>query len=106
MATPAATHYAVVRQCLQAGKDVFVEKPLALNAAQGRQLVALAKQRSRILMVGHILLYHPAVTKLRQLIIEGALGRILVLLFQSPEHGPDPHRGEHPLELSRRTTFR
>jgi len=76
VATPAATHHDVVRRCLEAGKDVFVEKPLALNADQGRELVALARKHSRILMVGHILLYHPAVTKLRQLIQQGALGRI------------------------------
>ena len=67
----------VVRQCLEAGKDVFVEKPLALDAEDGQRLVALAAQRSRILMVGHILLYHPAVVKLRELINQGALGRIL-----------------------------
>ncbi|MBN1394774.1 MAG: Gfo/Idh/MocA family oxidoreductase [Pirellulales bacterium] len=77
IATPAATHYDVVRRCLEAGKDVFVEKPLALNADQGRELVALAKNKSRILMVGHILLYHPAVIILRQLIQQGVLGRIL-----------------------------
>ena len=77
VATPAATHYEVVKQCLTAGKDVFVEKPLALNAKQGEELVALAEQNERILMVGHILLYHPAVIKLRQLIHQGALGRIL-----------------------------
>ncbi len=77
VATPAATHYDVVRQCLAAGKDVFVEKPLALTVEQGHELVALAKAGSRILMVGHILLYHPAVVKLRQLIGEGSLGRIL-----------------------------
>jgi UDP-2-acetamido-3-amino-2,3-dideoxy-glucuronate N-acetyltransferase len=77
VATPAATHYQVVKQCLEAGKDVFVEKPLALDVAQGQELVAIAQQHSRILMVGHILLYHPAVIKLRQLIQEGALGRIL-----------------------------
>ncbi len=77
VATPAATHYEVVKQCLRAGKDVFVEKPLALNAEQGQELVALAQQGERILMVGHILLYHPAVIKLRQLIVQGALGRLL-----------------------------
>ncbi len=77
IATPAATHHDVVRRCLEAGKDVFVEKPLALNADQGQELVALAKKHSRILMVGHILLYHSAVIKLRQLIQQGALGRIL-----------------------------
>ncbi|NLF09827.1 MAG: Gfo/Idh/MocA family oxidoreductase [Pirellulaceae bacterium] len=77
IATPAATHHAVVRQCLEAGKDVFVEKPLALNVEQGQDLVSLARKSGRILMVGHILLYHPAVIKLRQLIQQGELGRIL-----------------------------
>ena len=77
VATPAATHYDVVRKCLEAGKDVYVEKPLALTADDGEKLVAMAERQSRILMVGHILLYHPAVVKLRQLIDEGALGRIL-----------------------------
>ena len=77
VATPAVTHYEVVKKCLEAGKDVFVEKPLALTASDGQQLVELAEQRSRILMVGHILLYHPAVVQLRKLIDEGALGRVL-----------------------------
>ncbi|MGQ9574327.1 MAG: Gfo/Idh/MocA family oxidoreductase [Thermoguttaceae bacterium] len=79
IATPAATHYEIVLACLKAGKDVFVEKPLALNAEQGRSLVELAEQRGLILMVGHILLYHPAVRRLRQLIDEGQLGRVLYL---------------------------
>ncbi len=77
IATPAATHYELVRRALEAGKDVFVEKPLALNSRQGQELVALAESRGAVLMVGHILLYHPAVVKLRQLIQQGALGRIL-----------------------------
>ena len=67
----------MVRHCLEAGKDVFVEKPLALTP-QGEELVALAQRTlAPSSMVGHILLYHPAVVKLRQLIQEGALGRIL-----------------------------
>lgn len=77
VATPAATHFDVVSTCLQADKDVYVEKPLALNAAQGQKLVELAQSRSLILMVGHILLYHPAVVKLRSLVNDGVLGKIL-----------------------------
>jgi len=77
VATPAAPHYEVVKACLEAGKDVFVEKPLALTAQQGHALVEMAEKRSLVLMVGHILLYHPAIVKLRQLIQAGALGRIL-----------------------------
>jgi UDP-2-acetamido-3-amino-2,3-dideoxy-glucuronate N-acetyltransferase len=79
IATPAATHYDMVKQALQAGKDVFVEKPLALNAAQGTELVQLAREQQRILMVGHLLRYHPAVIRLKQLIDSGALGKLYYL---------------------------
>lgn len=76
IATPAETHGQMVREALLAGKDVFVEKPLCLSAEQGQSLVALAKERGRILMVGHLLWYHPAVLKLKELIESGELGRI------------------------------
>jgi UDP-2-acetamido-3-amino-2,3-dideoxy-glucuronate N-acetyltransferase len=76
VATPAATHFEVVRAALMAGKDVFVEKPLALRCREGEELVALAKEKGRILMVGHILQYHPAVLKLQSLIAEGAVGKV------------------------------
>lgn len=77
IATPAVTHYRMVREALQAGKDVYVEKPLALRAEEGAALVDLAERNGRVLMVGHILLYHPAIVKLRELVHEGALGRVL-----------------------------
>lgn len=77
VATPAATHYQVARQALESGKDVLVEKPLALTMDEGRQLVELAESLGRVLMVGHILLYHPAVNALMKLIQDGKLGRIL-----------------------------
>ncbi len=76
IATPAETHGSMVREALLAGKDVFVEKPLCLSAEEGRTLVALAKERGRILMVGHLLWYHPAILKLKSLIETGELGRI------------------------------
>lgn len=76
IATPAETHGLMVREALLAGKDVFVEKPLCLSADQGQALVTLARERGRILMVGHLLWYHPAVLKLRELIESGDLGRI------------------------------
>jgi len=76
IATPAATHYTLVKEALKAGKDVFVEKPLALRRQEGEELVQLAQAQNRILMVGHILQYHPAVRKLKQLVEQGALGRI------------------------------
>ena len=76
IATPAETHAALVREALLAGKDVLVEKPLCLSVEEGRTLVELARERQRILMVGHLLWYHPAMLKLKQLIAEGELGRL------------------------------
>ena len=76
IAVPAAQHYEVARRCLLRDKDVYVEKPLALHASEGQQLVDLASERKRILMVGHILEYHPAVLELKRMIYAGELGRI------------------------------
>lgn len=76
IATPAALHYELVKQAVVNGKDVFVEKPLALRYFQGEELVDLARANGAVLMIGHILEYHPAVTLLRQVIQRGELGRI------------------------------
>lgn len=76
ISTPAEGHADAVRGALLAGKDVFVEKPLCLSVKEGEELVALAKKRDLILMVGHLLWYHPAVLKLKELIRSGELGRI------------------------------
>ena len=76
IATPAETHATFVRSALLAGKDVFVEKPLCLSVEAARTLVALARDQGRILMVGHLLWYHPAILKLKELIDSGELGRI------------------------------
>ena len=79
VATPAATHYAVAKAALEAGKDVLVEKPLALRVNEGAKLVRIAEEKGLVLMVGHLLSYHPAVMKLKQLIVEGALGDIYTM---------------------------
>lgn len=76
IATPAETHYDLSRKALEADKDVFVEKPLALTYEQGVQLVRLADKRSRLLMVGHVLEYHPAIRCLLGLISTGELGKV------------------------------
>jgi len=76
IATPAATHYQIAKEALAAGKDVFVEKPLALNIEEGKELMRLAKNKKRILMVGHILQYHPAIIKLKELVYSKKLGEI------------------------------
>lgn len=76
IAAPAAQHFEMARLALRSGKDAFVEKPLALRAAEGRELANLASRNGRILMVGHILEYHPAIQQLKQLVREGKLGKI------------------------------
>ena len=76
IAAPAAQHYELAKGALLHGKDVFVEKPLALRVAEGQELIEIARHNQRILMVGHILEYHPAVQKLKQLVHDGVLGKI------------------------------
>ena len=76
IATPAETHFNLASRALLAGKDVFVEKPLTLHCEDAQKLTDLADSRDRVLMVGHLLEYHPAVTRLNDLIEAGELGRI------------------------------
>jgi UDP-2-acetamido-3-amino-2,3-dideoxy-glucuronate N-acetyltransferase len=76
IASSAASHAALAKRALLADKDVFVEKPLALTVADGRELVELAERRGRILMVGHLLRYHPAVRTLKRLVDQGVLGKL------------------------------
>jgi predicted dehydrogenase len=77
IATPVVTHFELARAALLADKHVFVEKPLALSSTLGEQLVALAEERGLVLMPGHLLLYHPGVAKLKELVGGGELGRLL-----------------------------
>jgi predicted dehydrogenase len=76
VATPPAGHFELASKALQNGKDVFVEKPLVLSIEHGRSLVELAEKQKRILMVGHIMEYHPASLKLKEYIDSGKLGKI------------------------------
>lgn len=76
MATPAATHASLAERALKAGKHVFIEKPLTLNISEAENLCNLAQLQKKILMVGHILQYHKAYIKLKELIKEGKLGKI------------------------------
>ena len=77
VATPVPTHFDLTRRALSAGKHVLVEKPPAMRAAEMDELVALAEERELALMPGHLLLYHPGVLKLKQLIDAGELGEVL-----------------------------
>ena len=79
IATPSHTHYALARLALLAGKHVYVEKPLARGYLEAQELNHLASVKDLILMVGHLLVYHPAVNCLRQLIFKGELGEIRFL---------------------------
>lgn len=76
IATPAATHHAIAQRAILAGKDVYVEKPLCLSITEAKDLISLAETKGRVLMVGHLLQYHPYVIKLRQMIADGELGKL------------------------------
>jgi predicted dehydrogenase len=77
IATPVPTHYELARRALEAGKHVFVEKPPAMRREEMVELLELARERDRVLMPGHLLLYHPGVRKLKQLVDSGELGEVL-----------------------------
>lgn len=76
IATPAETHYTLAREALLAGKHVYIEKPLVLKEEDGQDLIRLAKERDLVLMVGHLLQYHPVFLKLKDMATSGELGRI------------------------------
>ncbi|MDD5672127.1 MAG: Gfo/Idh/MocA family oxidoreductase [Candidatus Omnitrophica bacterium] len=82
IATPPISHAAVAKQVLRAGKHVFVEKPIALSVDDARQVAALAEKQGLILMVGHLLRYHPGILKLKEIIDSGELGEIFYVYSQ------------------------
>ncbi len=77
IATPVPTHYELAKLALEAGKHVFVEKPPAMTGSEIDELVTLAEERDLVLMPGHLLLYHPGVQKLKELVDTGELGEVL-----------------------------
>lgn len=82
IATTAPSHYPLCKAALLAGKDVYVEKPFTLAVEEAEELTRLAEERDRILMVGHLLEYHPVVNKLKQMIVSGELGDIYYIYNQ------------------------
>ncbi|MEI7444313.1 MAG: Gfo/Idh/MocA family oxidoreductase [Burkholderiales bacterium] len=82
VATPAVTHHAIGRRVLESGRDLYVEKPMALDVGHGIDLLRLAQANDRVLMVGHLLEYHPAVLALRDAVADGSLGRIRTIVAQ------------------------
>jgi predicted dehydrogenase len=77
VATPVPTHHELARRALEAGKHVFVEKPPAMRGVEMEELCELAEERVRVLMPGHLLLYHPGVQKLKEIVDSGDLGDVL-----------------------------
>ncbi len=88
IAAPAIQHYTLTKQALMAGKDVFVEKPLCLDVEEGEELVRLAQQKGLILMVGHLLHFHPCFQHLQQLVWSGTLGKVQYLSSHRLNLGP------------------
>ena len=82
IATPVVTHYELARRALLAEKHVFVEKPIALRSVEAQELIELANQKRRVLMVDHLLEYHPAIEQLKKLVQNGDLGDIFCLYSQ------------------------
>jgi predicted dehydrogenase/acetyltransferase-like isoleucine patch superfamily enzyme len=76
ISTPAETHFNIARESLLAGKHVYVEKPLVLREEEGHELIDLAQKNNRVLMVGHLLQYHPVFVRLKEMALSGTLGRI------------------------------
>ena len=88
VATPTITHFDFTKRALAAGKHVLCEKPLATGSAEANELVALARDTRRVLMVGHVFLFNPGIIKLRELVASGELGRLYYLHATRTNLGP------------------
>lgn len=82
IATNSPTHYELAKDAIESGKDVYIEKPMTLKEEESRHLVELAARHGRILMVGHLLLYHNAVLRLKEIINSGELGELYYLKYE------------------------
>lgn len=88
IAVPSKSHCMVAKQALMAGKHVFVEKPLTLDYTEAEQLLALAKKHNRILMVGHLMQYHPAYQELKRLVHDNTIGPLKAIYANRVSFGP------------------
>jgi predicted dehydrogenase len=82
VASSALSHYSLSKEIMMADKDLLVEKPMALNTQDAREMLEIAEKRKRILMVGHLLIYHPVVDRLKEMVASGELGRIYYIYSQ------------------------
>ena len=87
MVSPVWTHYELTKAALENGKHVFVEKPFTSTSAQGEELINLAAQKNLKIMVDHTFLFTGAVKKIKQLVDEGALGKLVLLRFHARQSG-------------------
>jgi len=88
ISTPASTHYKIAKEALERNKHILVEKPLALNIEDAKELISLSKRHKKILMVGHTFLYNPAVRKIKEIIERNELGRIYYIHCRRTNLGP------------------
>ncbi|MEW6376467.1 MAG: Gfo/Idh/MocA family oxidoreductase, partial [Thermodesulfobacteriota bacterium] len=82
VASSAISHYSLSKEILLADKDVLVEKPMALNTRDAQEMLEIAERKKKILMVGHLLIYHPVIDRLKEMIASGELGRIYYIYTQ------------------------
>ena len=88
VATPTSTHHRIAKAALERDKHVFVEKPISTTVAEGEELRAVADERARVLMVGHVFVYNPAVQRVKRIIDAGDLGRIYYISMVRTNLGP------------------
>ncbi len=79
IATPAPTHYSIGKKLLENGNHLLIEKPMTLSSKESEELVAIAEKNGANLMVGHVLLFHPAIIKIKELIESGKIGQLYYL---------------------------
>src|SRR4030043_704088 len=82
VASSAISHYSLSKEIMLADKDVLVEKPMALNTKDAEEMLRIAEKRKRILMVGHLLIYHPVVDRLKEMVASGELGKIYFIFTE------------------------
>ena len=82
VASSALSHYSLSKDLMQADKDVLVEKPMALSVKDAEEMIEISEKRNRVLMVGHLLIYHPVVDRLKEMVVSGELGKIYYIYTQ------------------------
>lgn len=80
--TPPSTHFSIAKKALKKGKHVFIEKPFVFEKRQATELISIAEKQKKVLMIGHIYLYHPAIAELKKLLLSGELGNVYYIISQ------------------------